>query len=45
LFTVEARKRLPYPDSASAALRIGNMRRGAFADYANSVKQTPNRGC
>jgi len=32
LFTVEARKRLPDPDShTSAAMRIGCLRRGAFA--------------
>ncbi len=29
LFTVEARKRLPYPDTASAAVCIGDMRCGA----------------
>jgi hypothetical protein len=31
LFTVEARKRLPYPDTDSAAVCIGDMRRCAFA--------------
>jgi len=32
LFTVEARKRFPYPHAVAAStLRIGDLRRGAFA--------------
>jgi hypothetical protein len=37
LFTVEARKRLPYPDAAIAAVRIGHLRRCAFPESTDSV--------
>jgi hypothetical protein len=46
LFTVEARKRLPYPDTASAAVCIGDMRRRASPrPQPDSVAQKLNGEC
>src|SRR6202022_2928803 len=36
-FGVDPRERAPDPDSASAALRIGHLRRPAPPDYARSI--------
>jgi hypothetical protein len=43
LFAVEARKWRTYPDSATAALRIGHLRRCACPEPADSVAQDAKR--
>jgi hypothetical protein len=43
LFAVEAREWRTYPDSASAGVRIGSMRRCACPEPADSVAQNSKR--